>query len=36
MEWIFLEALAALLMAVFIVGWTMRPRKRKPGEDEKA
>ncbi len=30
MEWIFLEALVALLLAVFIVWWTMRPRKRKP------
>lgn len=30
MEWIFLEALVALLLAVFIVWWTMRPRKPKP------
>ena len=30
MKWILLEALVALLLAVFIVWWTMGPRKRKP------
>lgn len=40
MGWILLEALVALLLAVFIVWWTMGPRKprpppaAKPGGDE--
>jgi hypothetical protein len=32
MEWIFLEALVALLVAVVIVWWTMAPSRRKPGK----
>ena len=31
MEWIFLEALVALVLAVLIVWWTMPSRKRKSG-----
>ncbi len=39
MAWIFLEALVALLLAVFIVWWTMGPRRKPPaagrsGRDE--
>jgi hypothetical protein len=30
MEWFFLEALVALLIAVGIVAWTMGPKRRKP------
>jgi len=30
MMWFFLEALVALLIAVFIVVWTMGPIRRKP------
>ena len=30
MEWFFLEALAALLIAVAIVWWTMGPKRGKP------
>ena len=30
MEWIFLEALVALLLAVVIVVWTMGPKRRPP------
>ena len=30
MVWFFLEALVALLIAVFIVMWTMGPKRRKP------
>jgi hypothetical protein len=34
MEWIFLEALLALVLAVLIVWWTMPSRKRKPSRDD--
>ena len=30
MEWIILEALVALLLAVLIVWWTMGPKRGKP------
>lgn len=30
MEWFFIEALFALLIAVVIVAWTMWPVRRKP------
>jgi hypothetical protein len=30
MEWLVIEALCALLVAVLIVGWTMWPARRKP------
>ena len=30
MVWILLEALAALLVAIFIVWWTMAPKKKRP------
>jgi len=30
MGWILLEALVALLLAIFIVAWTMWPRKKRP------
>jgi hypothetical protein len=30
MEWFFLEAMVALLLAVVIVSWTMGPKRRKP------
>ena len=30
MEWLFVEALCALLVAVVIVAWTMWPARRKP------
>jgi hypothetical protein len=30
MEWFFLEALVALLIAVGIVAWTMGPKRRRP------
>jgi len=30
MEWFFVEALVALLIAVGIVAWTMFPRRGKP------
>ena len=30
MEWFFIEALFALLIAVVIVAWTMWPARRKP------
>jgi hypothetical protein len=33
MAWIFLEALVALLLAVFIVWWTMGPRRKPPAAD---
>jgi uncharacterized membrane protein YqiK len=33
MEWFFIEALVALLIAIFIVWWTMSAR-RKPSSDE--
>jgi hypothetical protein len=34
MGWIFLEALVALLLAVGIVWWTMRPKAgKRPPED---
>ena len=33
MEWFFLEALVALLIAVIIVAWTMGPKRRKPPHD---
>jgi hypothetical protein len=34
MLWFFLEALAALLIAVAIVGWTMGFGRRRPREKE--
>ena len=30
MEWFFLEAFVAFLIAVVIVAWTMGPKRRKP------
>lgn len=30
MAWIMLEVLVALLLAVFIVWWTMAPKKKRP------
>ena len=30
MEWLLIEALCALLVAVLIVAWTMWPARRKP------
>jgi urease accessory protein UreF len=33
MGWFFLEMLFALAAAVFIVWWTMGPKKRKPPRD---
>ncbi len=33
MGWFFLEMLFALAVAVFIVWWTMGPKKRKPPGD---
>jgi hypothetical protein len=30
MEWIILEAMVALLLAVIIVWWTMGPKRGKP------
>ena len=32
MEWFFIEAALALLIAVVIVAWTMWPSRRKPRE----
>ena len=34
MEWIFLEALLALALAIGIVWWTMGPKTRKRPPDE--
>jgi hypothetical protein len=36
MGWILLESLVALLILVFIVWWTMRPRKRDGSADDAA
>jgi hypothetical protein len=33
MEWIILEALVALLLAVIIVWWTMGPKRGKPSRE---
>ena len=33
MEWFVLESLAALVIAVAIVVWTMRPRRRRPTDE---
>ena len=33
MGWFLLEMLFALVVAVFIVWWTMGPKKRKPPRD---
>ena len=35
MEWLFIEALCALLVAVVIVAWTMWPARRKPPARER-
>jgi hypothetical protein len=32
MEWFFIEALVALVLAVAIVWWTMAPTKKSPHE----
>jgi hypothetical protein len=35
MGWILLEALCALLIAIGIVWWTMRGRRKEPARDRK-
>jgi hypothetical protein len=35
MGWILLEALVALLIAVGIVWWTMRGRRKEPARDDR-
>jgi hypothetical protein len=36
MEWFFIEALVALLVAIFIVWWTMAPQRKLPRDVEKS
>lgn len=35
MGWILLEALVALLLAIGIVWWTMGPKTRRRGKDDR-
>jgi len=35
MEWMLLEALVALLLAIGIVWWTMGPKTKRRGRDDR-